>query len=484
MSTLTDAVTPGLGRRAVRNTALVLVARVISRLIGLAGVIVIGRHLGDSGFGELQTLVTYTAVVGAVTDLGCNTLLVRESARRLDLLERYLDNVLSVRVLLSAVGLGLLAALLVIPGLEYLLLPGFALATTGAYSNLLRGAFYATQRLGYEAADIVLESAVLLGLALLGASRGAGVSFYVWAYAASYAAACVFFVVCLRSTGIARVRWRLDRDLLRPWLSAGLPLAITYVMTNLYFKVDVPILQRNRPYSEVGWYTLAYRPFEALLFLPVTIRSVVFPIMSVYFASSAAHLRLAVEKLFKVLLFVGLPISIALAVLAPGVTSLLHLFPESEPALRILALAVVVVFVNNTAVAALNAMDRQTTFAVLALCDLVINVALNLALIPRYGYLAAASTTVATEAVSAVIGWFLLARYGQRIAVWRVAPRILVAGAVTVGVLLPFRDVHGFAVLGPLALGGAVYLAAALVLRVADEEDRRLLRGAARLPAA
>ena len=469
-----------MGRRAVRNTALVLVARVVSRLIALASVILIGRRLGDSGFGELQTLVTYTAVVGAVTDLGCYTLFVRESARRPELLEAYLRNVLSIRVRLSVVGIGVLAAVLTIPGLESLLLPGFALMILGGYSNLLRGAFYATGRLGYEAVDIVLESTVLLGLAMIGAATGQGVDYYVWAYAASYGVACVYFVIVLLATGIARIRWQLDGRLLRPWLSAGLPLALTYVMSNLYFKVDVPILQRNRPYAEVGWYTLAYRPFEALLFLPLTIRTVVFPLMSVYYRSSTAHLTLAVEKLFKALLVTGLPITVTIAVLAPEITSLLHLFPQSEPALRILGLGVVVVFVNNTAIAALNAMDRQNVFAALAGTDLLVNLGLNLALIPRYGYIAAAATTVITEAVSAVVSWVLLARYGQRLALWRIGWRVVAAGVLMAAVMLPFRDAGVAGFVAALAAGGAVYLVALLGLRVVDEEEKRILRGALR----
>ena len=469
-----------MGRRAVRNTALVLVARMVSRMLALVSVILIGRRLGDAGFGELQTLVTYTAVVGAVTDVGAYTLFVRESARRLEQLEAYLRNVLSIRVLLSVAGFGILAAVLTIPGLEDLLVPGFALMTLGAYSNLLRGAFYATGRLGYEAVDIVLESAVLLTLAVIGAVTHQGVTYYVWAYAASYGVACAYFVVVLRASGIARVGWRLDASLLRPWLTAGIPLAFTYVMTNLYFKVDVPILQRNRPYAEVGWYTLAYRPFEALLFLPLTIRTVVFPLMSVYYRSSTAYLTLAVEKLFKALLVAGLPITVTVTILAPEITSLLHLFPQSEPALRILGLGVVVIFVNNTAIAALNAMDRQNAFAVLACSDLVVNLGLNLALIPRYGYIAAAATTVGTEVVSAAVSWILLARSGQRLAVWRIGWRVVVAGLLMAAVMLPFRDAGAAGFVAALAAGGAVYLVALLGLRVVDAEERRILRGAFR----
>jgi len=382
-----------MGPRAVRNTALVLSARVVSRLIALAAVIVVSSHLGDRGFGRFQTLVTYTALVATVVDLGFNTLYVREGARRPELIERFLSNVLSVKALLSGLGLLVLFGALRIPGLSDLLFPGFALMLGAAYSNLLRGTFYALQRLGFEAVDIVLESLVLLALVLVGGRTGQGEAYYVWAYAASYGFSCVYFVAVLWATGMARPRWTFDLDLLRPWFVASLPLAVTYVMTNVYWKFDVPILQHFRSYAEVGWYTLAYKPFEALLFLPLTMRTVIFPVMSVYYRNAPDRVGLSAQKFFKVLALVGWPCTVGLIVLAPEINGALHFYPESAAALRILAVGIVIMFVDNTFIAALNAMDRQLLYAGIVSSAFVFNVALNLLVIPHYGYLGAAWTT-------------------------------------------------------------------------------------------
>ena len=56
------AADPELGRgpRAVRNTALVLAARILSRGIALVTVLATLNHLGPAGFGRFQTLITYT----------------------------------------------------------------------------------------------------------------------------------------------------------------------------------------------------------------------------------------------------------------------------------------------------------------------------------------------------------------------------------------------------------------------------------------
>lgn len=470
----------GMGSRAVRNTAVVLAARVISRLIALAAVILISTHLTADGFGRLQTLVTYTALTATVVDLGFNTLFVREGARHPEEIERYLANVLSLKALLSLVGLGVLAGVLRIPGLSDLLLPAFALMVGAAYANLLRGTFYALQRVAYEAVDIVLESVVLLGLVVLGGRTGQSTGYYVWAYAASYLVSCVYFVVVLAVTGMARPRWRLDLDVLRPWAVASLPLAVTYVMTNVYFKVDVPILQHVRPYAEVGWYTLAYKPFEALLFVPLTMRTVVFPVLAVYWRTSRAQLGVAVRTFFKALAAVGWPCTVGLVVLAPQLTAALHLYPQSAAALRILGVGVVIMFVDNTFIAALNAIDRQALYAGVITSAFVFNVLANLVAIPRWGYIGASWTTVLTEAWMATLGWWVLGRVGERIPVVRSSARILVAGLLMGAALLPLRAFEGKLVVVSVVVGALVYLVALVLVRAFDATEVAVVRRALR----
>ena len=74
-------VATSLGSRAVLNTALVLAARIVSRLIALVTVVVLANYLGGDGYGRYTTLVAYSALVSVVADLGLSTLYTREAAR-------------------------------------------------------------------------------------------------------------------------------------------------------------------------------------------------------------------------------------------------------------------------------------------------------------------------------------------------------------------------------------------------------------------
>src|SRR5207244_13643187 len=75
------------------------------------------------------------------------------------------------------------------------------------------------------------------------------------------------------------------------------------------------------------------------------------------------------------------------------------LFPYTTlfRSLQILALGIFAMFVTNAFIATLNAVDRQGLFTWATFVSLVVNLILNLALIPFLGYLGAAWATVLTE---------------------------------------------------------------------------------------
>ncbi len=470
----------GLGSRALRNSVVVLTAKVIARLIALFTVLYMIRKLGPEHYGSFTVVINLTAIVSVVLDLGFNVLFVREGARDQTQIQRYIRNVMSIRLLMSLVSLVPLAALVYALGLGAYLVPGFVLMVLTSYSTLLRNALYALQQLGYEAIGVVLESAVLLLLILYGGLSGQGVGYYIWAYAIQYAFSCAYFTVVLALKRVATPGWRFETALLREWFWKGLPFALTFVLTVLYFRIDQPLIYTIRSETEASWYAAAYKPIESLLFVPITFLSIVFPVLSVYHRERQADMLDAVSRFFKALLLMGWPMSVGIFVLAGPLTPLLlgPRFGPSEPALRILALALGLAFVNNAFIGALNASDRQLSFTWAAGWSLVANIALNLTLIPLFGYIGASWATVATELTLGVVGWILTARYVGRVPVLASSWRILVAGVVMGVAVYPLHTLHGIEVVIPVVAGVVVYASAVLLLRGLTGEEIRWARRA------
>lgn len=463
----------GLGSRALRNTVLVLAAKVVARLIALVTVLAMLRWLHPAPYGSFATLVNYTSIVSVVLDLGFNVLFVREGARHHGEIQRYLRNVMSLRLVMSLVSLALLAGVLWLAGLGSLLVPGFLLMVFTSYSTLLRNGLYAVQQLGFEAVAVVLESAVLLGLVFYGIKTGRGLTYFVWAYAAQYAFSCVYFALVLAYKRIAVIGWRFELPLLREWFWKGLPFALTFVLTILYFRIDQPMVYAMRSHAEAGWYGAAYKPFEALLFVPMTFLSVVFPVLSIYHRERPTELLDALNRFFKALLLIGWPMSVGIFVLSGPLTSVLlgPAYARSQPAIAILALSLGFAFINNAFIGALSAADHQASFTWAAGWSLVANVGLNLALIPTFGYIGASWATVMTEIVLGTVGWTLTARHIGRVAVLSLSWRIVLAGLIMGLAVFPFRDLGGLRIAIPIAVGVVVYAVAVLALRALTRDE-------------
>jgi len=463
-----------LGSRAVINTTLVLGARVVSRLVALVMVIVLARHLGDDAYGRYTTLVAYSALVSVVADLGLSPLYTREAARQPEDLPWYLGTLLTGKVFLAVAASLIFATALATAGLGGLIVPGAALLVLTTYANLLRNTFYALGRLEFEAIAIVAEIAIQAGLILAGARTGQGVGYFVWAYAGSFGFTCLYCLTVITVFRLGRLSFQFDRALFRRWLRLAFPFALGAFLTNLYFRADVPILQHFKPFHEVGWYQFAYKPFESLQFVPLAVQAVAYPLLGVYFREARHRLGIAYARFFKILVVLGWPLTVGTFVLAGPVGRLFQLYPESIPSLRILALAIVFLFANSAFTAMLYAVDRQDLFAWATGVAVVVNVGLNLAFIPRYGYLAASAITVVTEAAFSVAGWFFVART-ERLAWLQVSWRTLLAGLLMGAVLYPLSH-RAIYVSAPLGLGA--YVVALWMLRAVRREELDLvLRG-------
>src|SRR5207302_5315822 len=307
---------------------------------------------------------------------------------------------------------------------------------------------YATGILTFEAVAIIVESVVLLGGTLVGVFTHRGVDWFLWSYVAMYGFSCAYFATVISVRKMVRWGWELDVAFLSSWLRKSLPFALAFVITTLYFKIDVPILLYFRSFTEYGWYNFAYKPFESLLFVPITILNVAFPVLSVYHTQSADRLLQATMRFYRALFALGFPISVGTVVLASGINGLFDRsgqFGPAAPALAILGGGIFLMFVTNAFIAALNAADRQVLFTWAALVSLLVNVSLNFLLVPVYGYPGAAWAADVTELALLVTGWVLVRRVLGSVPILRLSWRI-VAAAVLMGAVLftLFRGAHGW----------------------------------------
>jgi O-antigen/teichoic acid export membrane protein len=463
-------------QRVALNTAVQLAGRAVSIALTLVSFGVVTRYLGVEGFGAYSLVLTFLMLAVAIADLGMTPVGVRELARRPEEAKRLLGNLLGLRLLAAGGTAAVLLGLSLVLQYETRVQDGLRLAALAAIALVLVGipAILFQSRLRLELAMLVeiVSSATTLVLVVVATEADLGFSAVVFATVGGSALAAV--TGYLLAARLAPLRPRFERSELRRLTKASLPVALFMVFGVVHFKIDTVLLSILKPLADVGVYSVAYRFLEQVLFIPGFFVAAVFPIIASYHATGDALLKLAIDKSFAFLVMVALPVAAASFVLAPDIIRIVAGgdFDSAVRPLRILVFASVFFFTNALFSSLLVIYERERQMAVIAASIVVLNVGLNLVLIPEFSYNGAAVATVITEAFGgiAMMVWATKS-VGSRV---DLSPLPRVLGA-TAGMVVALWAALSFPLLVTVAVGVVVYAVLAYLLGVVSRSDLALL---------
>lgn len=382
-----------------------------------------GRWLGAEDFGRFSFALAFVFLFDFFFDPGLYHLLIREIARDPGRARAYLSHAMTWKLGVAPLALGVIAVAVtllhdspVTRHCVYLMAAGHVFHTLkeGLRSGLLGG-----ERFDLDAVVLIGERVLLLaiGAAVLFTGQGVvalcGVFLGVRAFTFGLALA-------LTRSAVSGVTLGHDGAFLREMIRVAVPMGAFYVTLNLYNYVDTVMLSALRNDVEVGWYNAGYRVYEGSLMLAAIIGTVFMPRLSRLFHEDAPGFTALLGRGLKYVVVLGLLASMnGIALAHPIIT--LPFGAEYEPAVSafvILLAAIPAVYAVHFLQISLIAMDRQRVVLVFALTGLAVNVALNAALIPTYGYRAAAFSTAVVEAM--LVALMLAFFYRRAVALsWR-----------------------------------------------------------------
>jgi O-antigen/teichoic acid export membrane protein len=474
-----------LARRVAWNTSAQMAGRAATLVMALISTVLLTRYLGVERYGDFTAALVYVGIFVVFFDLGTYTLLVRQLSQELAPAHELIAKALGLRLALSLVVIALAAPLpfLLYPGadreqLRFAVLIALPAVAFHAISTTIAALFQARLKLDRVAvAEVASQvSLVSLVIALVATER----SFYAIVAATLVGAAVNAAVILLLGRRLVPVSLRVDVAYWRRLFLDSLPLGLALVINVIYFRIDALLLSVLKESEDVGLYGLAWRFLETATPFAYFFVAALFPLVSAAAADGNLDAILDISRrAFDVLALGAIFIVAAIAATSPGVVELVAGadFERAATPLRIVIVGAGLSFLNTYLAYLLIAVDRQRSFFWLSLATLVFNIVLNVALIPAYGYNAAASVATASEVLLFAGLLWLAHRYTGFLPTLDVPGRALVAGtaAFVAAYALPAHVVLA------LAASGVVYLAALFVLRVHEAiELRALLAGSRR----
>lgn len=465
-----------LGQKIASNTLISVAGRITSGALGLVVVALMSRYLGQKGFGEYSIILVFLYMVLAVSDLGLYSILSREIAK----IENNENKIIS-----SIFGLRILSALLffIISFVVLYFLPyskdikiGILIASPGflflSANQLLMGVFQKHFKTIWPMISDVIMRIMQLVFVFLFINFKMSLLFF--ALAISLGALFGFFSNMIFARKLVKFSFVFDFNLSKEILKKSWPLAVSSILTLVYFKMDTFLLSLMKPSADVGIYSAAYKVFEGLLFFPAAFSGLMLPLMSGVANSKREQFKIFFKKALDFLVIAALPIMVGGFVLSQKIVFLIggtEFLVASLP-LKILMIAIFFVFLGNLFGNAVIALDKQRKMVYIYGAGVFISVLFNLIFIPYYSYLATSFATLITEIAVNSIMFFIIIR---EIKYWPLDGRFLKASlaSLIMGVLLYLNLDWNIIVL--IFFGAIVYLVILFLLKGVSKEEIKLI---------
>jgi O-antigen/teichoic acid export membrane protein len=388
-----------LRRVLIKNTGVQMIAQAVSLAIGLATSAVLSRYLGVEGFGQFNYIFAFFYFFLTINDFGVNTIVVREVSKHHDRANEIIGAMQLFKLLLAAVCV--LGAWATIWAMKFpadlrnslclfaLILPLIALQLPGVI-------FQATLKAEYPAIVGVINRCggflLMMGAVAMG-SRLTGI------VAALLVGELIALLVLLKwARRFVRPVWRPDPELWMEVLRSSIPLGIMGLFVATINRVDFMMLERMTDLQQVGLYSAAYKVVNLLEAFPLMIMGTIYPVMSRYASEDLGQLRVLYKKCVAYLGLVALPMGIGITLLAPWIVRVLFgdKFVDSSQGLRVLVWSSVFLYLALSGGNLLISLGKEKVNLAINALGAMLNVGLNLVLIPSLGFVGAALSTAGT----------------------------------------------------------------------------------------
>lgn len=381
--------------------------------------ITVTQALGPTEYGAFIGAAAFVDIVAPFSTLGAGNLLVKNVSRDRTAFSSYWGN---------GLWLMLVSACILIIGLEIVgawvlpntISPWLLLFT--AMTNLLGGraldltanAYQAVQKIQRTAQFTLLPHMIRAAAALLMVKLMPNPTGTDWALVSliSIGAAAIAAILCVNYE-LGRPSLALQR--LKGEVKEGSYFAVGYSAQTVYNDIDKTMLARLATLEATGMYAAAYRLID-MAFMPL--KSILTVAYAKFFKQGATGIRGSVkvaQRLLPIMAGYGLLAGVGLLFCAPIVPLILgEKYAASVQVLQWLAPLVLLKGLHYIAADALSGADLQFQRSVTQIGLAVINILLNLWLIPRFSWHGAVISTLISDGLLMLILWLLVAkRYCQ-----------------------------------------------------------------------
>jgi O-antigen/teichoic acid export membrane protein len=455
-----------------RQTLLTFGSLVAVTGIGYVSTFYFAHYLGPAVLGSFFLFLAYYGIFDLIGDGGFGGAAIKRISEG-----RFQNEYYSAYIILrlALLCLSILVFIIISPLLSGIQENGLLIwlviaLITGTVYSIISGNLYGTAQVGILQVSNLVNTVVKNLVQILAVFIGFGIGGLVFGFIAGMIASVVLNLKYLRLTFSKCDRSHFQGLLsfsIWTFLSSGGALIFTYA--------DTILIGQFMTEADVGIYRVAFQLTSVASFMAIAFHTVLYPRVSKWHAEKKiSMIEQALTKSFTYSLFLAIPITAGGILLADKLLYYLYSasFESGAPVLSILLFVQLANIFLYLQTMCLNAMDRPKVSFYITAFSAVLNILLNIALIPPMGISGAAIASLVTMSINAVLAYIMLKSSLQIRIDLRSTVNLMASAVVMTVFLLIYAYV--FPIRSFVGLGLAIGIGAILYFVIIVKIDRSI----------
>ncbi|MDD6049539.1 MAG: flippase [Methanobrevibacter ruminantium] len=461
-----------------KNVSWVTISQVIVNLCAFLWTIAIARYLGVNDYGILSFAISFTVLLGMGTDIGMTTFATREISKEKSLTNKFINNVIPFKVVLSVLLFILTALILFLLGYDKLTIDVSLIISIETIFicmiKFIAGVFQAHEDVRINSIGDMVAGLLLLLFTFITIFFDLGLKAIAMSYTLTY---LIYMIIMayeiIKHYGVPK--FELDLPFWIGTAKKSIPFGLSIFFYTVYFSIDVVMVQMIAGDYATGLYNSAYKIVSVFAAFYVIYQYVIFPLMSKLYAEDTNLLKVSFEQSFKYSLLILLPLSIGVYLYSDYIINLIYSsqYALASPAMQILIWTIVFLFINGVATSLLNSIGKEVSVTKIYVVAAVFNIVLNYFMIPVLSYNGAAITTVLSEVLILVLMMYSISRTEYK-PDWSLLKTVvkLIACGIILAMALHLINVSLWLA---IPIGFVVYVLALFITRTIDDTDKYII---------
>jgi len=381
------------------NTSWLFFERILRILVSFVVTIFVIRYLGPKDFGLYSYVLSFFWLFGSLSTLGLESITTREIVKFPEKKDEINGTVFFLRLAGSFAAVICIGITLLITGEDsftsmlILILSGsFFFQSFSVIEYYFRGIVKAKYNAYALSASVILSS----GLKVIFILTEAPLLYFIYAVVFEYIVLAAGLIIVYHYNELSIFNWKYSKQLASALLKDSWPLMLSGIVVMVYMRIDQIMIKNMIGEEAVGFYAAAVRLCEAWYFIPVTLCNSIFPAIVNAKNISEEFYNNRMQKLYDLLAWLAIGIAVPVTIFSGQIIELLfgQEFAPASPVLTIYIWAGVAVFLGVASSQYLINENLTKLSFIRTFTGMIINVILNLVLIPVWGINGAALATL------------------------------------------------------------------------------------------